>query len=148
MAGPGVSDLNPQRLPGRRQRRPISWNILLPRQPEQGTFRVALVIPQCLGGETNWHLMESKEVSADCAVARRDQLQGFIESLGDLAKRCRPVPPGLLGKLHGRGDDGDCVGERGFDQDRGLVIGIVTIMPEMDGDGGKYILCHFGNMSM
>ena len=28
------------------------------------------------------------------------------------------------------------------------VIGIVTIVPEMDGDGGKYILCHFGNMSM
>jgi hypothetical protein len=97
----------------------VFGNVFLPRQPEQGTFRVALVIPQCLGGETNRHLMESKEISADRAVARRDQLQRFIEGLRDLAKRCRPVPPGLLGKLRGHGDDGDRVGERGFDQDRG-----------------------------
>ena len=96
----------------------MAGNIFLPRQPEKSAFRVALVIPQCLRGETSRDLVEVSEFLADRAVARRDQLERL--GLGDLAKRRRPVSLGLLGKIRRRGNNPDRLGEGGFDQDLAL----------------------------
>ena len=108
--------------------------VLFPRQPEKGTFHVALVIPQCLRGETSRDLVEVSEFLADRAVARRDQLERLVQGLRDLAKRCRPVPPGLLGKLIGRDDHPDRIGEGGFDQDWGAITAHAGLGKERQAD--------------
>src|SRR5262249_57576360 len=78
---------------------PVLGNTLFPRQPEQGAFRVALVVLQRLGSQARGRVVQLAEIGSNRAVAGGDNLERLVQGLGDLPQGCRPVPPGLFGKF-------------------------------------------------
>ena len=120
-SGPGCFRSRPQRLPSRSQRCPVSGNVLLPRQPEQGALSrcscdlaVSSLSPQAgpRGGRTRPPRIalyragiNSKGLSKPFAIWRSDVAQCRLVCSGSSADVAMMAIASA---------------KRGFDQDRGL----------------------------
>ena len=109
-------DLRLQRLPFLHQRRAVLGHSFLAREIEERAFGVALVVLQGLGSEPRRHLVQVDEVGANRAVAGGNHFQRAVQSLGDLAQRCRPVPALFLRQVLRGGDHRDRIRKGLFDQ--------------------------------